>query len=199
MMSVSDAALVAVRPCLASCGQIAPVTSRGDWFGIDPTFHYLLEHSVEIDVEHRGQVTMRVVAAYAPGAPRTLQYRHAGVSVPSRRPVPVLIEFPEYPAYATYGRPAQDYPRVFADLGAESPHRMDRDDSLCLYHPHDPSERTWSATDGLALLFNMVANHLFFETHWRATGGCGDGNGNDEGIWLADEAPHGSDKVVGRT
>jgi hypothetical protein len=197
MQSLTDATLTAVRPCVANCGQTVPLARRREWFGIDPTLHHLLEHSLDADVTHRGQVTRRIIAAYSPGAPRTLQYKHAGVYVPSRGPVPVLVEFPEYPLYNLYGRPVQDYPRVFADIGAESPHRLydNDDDALCLYHPHDAGDRTWCAADGLALLFNLAANHLFFELHWRATGGSGDANGDGKGVWLGDELPH-SPEVV---
>lgn len=192
MLSLTDAAVTAVRRCPANCGHTVPLSRREDWFGIDPGFHRLLEHSLDIDVSHRGQVTRRIFHAHAPGAPRTLQYRHAGVDVPSRGAVPVLVEFPEYPLYNLYGRPVQDYPRVFADVGADSPHRLydGNDDALCLYYPYDPPERAWRATDGLAVLFNLAANHLFFELHWRATGGFGDIAGNNKGTWLGDELAH---------
>jgi hypothetical protein len=192
MMSLTDATLTAVRPCTANCGQTIPLADRRDWFGTDASFHHVLEHSLDTDVTHRGQVTRRIVAAYSPGSPRMLQYRHAGVDVPSRGPVPVLVEFPEYPLYNLYGRPVQDYPRVFADIGADSPHRLydNNDDALCLYYPYDPPGRSWCAGDGLAVLFNLAANHLFFELHWRATGGFGDSSGSNMGTWLGDELPH---------
>lgn len=192
MLSLTDATLTAVRPCPTNCGQTTPLAARRDWFGINPTFHHMLEHSLDADAMHVGQVTRRIVAAYSPGAPRTLQYRHAGVDVPSRGPVPVLVEFTEYPVYALYGRPVQDYPRVFADIGADSPHRLydNSDDALCLYYPYDPPEWTWCSADGLAVLFNLAANHLFFELHWRATGGFGDADGNGKGTWLGDELSH---------
>lgn len=107
-------------------------------------------------------------------------YRHAGLEVPGRLDlVPVRVEFYETPEYPTYGLPAQDYPRVFADPGADSPHRMP-DGALCLFFPGDPADRRWTSKDGLHALLGLVRDHLFFELHWRATG-----------RWLGPEAPHG--------
>lgn len=114
-----------------------------------------------------------------------LIYRHRGLDVPGReQTVPVTILFEARPLYDTYGLAAQDYPRVFADAGLESPHRMP-DDSLCLFYPGDPPDRRWTAEDGLLALLNLTGDHLFFETYWRHTGG------RRGGMWLAPEAPHG--------
>ena len=113
-------------------------------------------------------------------------YKHKGLYVPGRvELVPVRIEFHERPSYQTYGLAPQDYPRVFADPGAVSKHRMPDDDALCLYYPNDPAERRWTAPDGLVALLNIISNHLFCELRWRNTGGP------DGGVWLLDEAPHG--------
>jgi hypothetical protein len=93
--------------------------------------------------------------------------------------VPVRIEFHRYPDYLTYGLKGMDYPRVFADKGTRSPHRMP-DDSLCLYYPGDPADRRWTAEDGLDELLNLTARHLFAEEYWR-----------ENHAWPFEEAPHG--------
>ncbi len=94
--------------------------------------------------------------------------------------VDVRIEFYRDPGYNTYGLDPIDYPRVFADPGAASPHRMP-DDSLCLYYPGDPESGRWTADDGLDELLNLTARHLFAEEFWR----------QDFKTWPFDEAPHG--------
>ncbi len=114
-----------------------------------------------------------------------LFYRHEGLDIPGRtEPVPVSVEFKAQPPYARYGLSPEDYPRVFADRGLSSPHRMP-DDSLCLFYPRDPLERRWSADRGLLALLALVADHIFFETYWRHTGGY------RRGLWIGPEAPHG--------
>lgn len=114
-----------------------------------------------------------------------LLYRHQGLDVPGRRdPVPVLVRFFAEPKYDTFGLAPWDSPRVFADQGLPSPHRMP-DDSLCLFYPADPPDRRWTADDGLLQLLQLVGDHLYFETYWRHTGG------HLGGTWLAPEAPHG--------
>ena len=112
-------------------------------------------------------------------------YRLNGLFVPGREPIDVRVAFFATPYYDTYKLPPQDYPRVFADPGAISPHRMPGDDALCLYFPHSPPERRWRSTDGLLMLLDLVRDHLFFETHWRDTAARG------KGEWLGAEAPHG--------
>jgi hypothetical protein len=47
----------------------------------------------------------------------------------------VTIDFYATPPYACWGLPPEEYPRVFADPGASSPHRMPDDDALCLWFP----------------------------------------------------------------
>ena len=112
----------------------------------------------------------------------TLTYIHAGLRVRGRvDPVPVAIQFDIHPRY---GLAAKDYPRVFADPGAQSKHRM-LDDSLCLYYVGDPADRRWTSDKGLLSLLGLIADHLFFEGYWRSTGG------ESKGLWLAPEAPHG--------
>jgi len=96
------------------------------------------------------------------------------------KPVPVRVELHRDPGYETFGLDPVDYPRVFADEGARSPHRM-QDDSLCLYYPGDPVSRRWTADQGLDELLNLTARHLLAEDYWRE---------NDE-VWPFDEAAHG--------
>ena len=120
------------------------------------------------------------------GGPRVLVYTHDGLVIPGRRDrVPVRVEFHEVPPYDTYGLPARDYPRVFADRGAASPHRMPDDQALCLYKPGDPEDRCWYSQRGLESLLNLTRNHLYSEMRWR------DGGGDDTAAWLTDEADHG--------
>lgn len=116
---------------------------------------------------------------------RVLTYQHAGLPVLGRSDlVPVSVEFHEHPTYSTYGLPWSDYPRVFADPGAASKHRMP-DDSLCLYYPWDPAPRRWRYENGLIQLFEMVADHLHKERWWRHTGG------DENAEWLGEDAEHG--------
>jgi hypothetical protein len=71
-----------------------------------------------------------------------------------------------------------------------SPHRMPDDDALCLYYPGSAPERRWRPESGLLALIDLVRDHVFFEDHWRATGGpCG-------GEWLGEEQPHGFPEQV---
>lgn len=193
--TLADAAQAAVRPCGTGCSLIGrsghddpwrrivgvPETRHDVWYGFDPGFQLMLEAGLRSDPEHAGKVRCELVTVPATGWPRVLVYRHTGLDVPSVPvPEPVRIEFHEYPGYPTFDLNPRDYPRVFADPGAASPHRQPDDGALCLWQPRDPAERRWVAADGLGALFSIISNHLFFEVHWRATG-----------EWLADEAPHG--------
>ena len=161
------------------------------WYGTDLGFQDALFDDLDEHPEHYLQVT----AALADPAARYEQRRvlvieHAGIDIPGRRdPVPIRIEFHERPDYDTYGLPAIDYPRVLADPGATSKHRLPGD-ALCLWFPRDPDDRRWNHSHGIVPLLNLTRNHLLFEDHWRATGGHG-GAGRREGEWLGDEAPHG--------
>jgi len=102
-----------------------------------------------------------------------------------REPVLVTVTFYADPPYETYGLPPEEYPRVIADAGARSPHRMPGDNALCLYFPGSPPEQRWRPRNGLLALFDLARDHLFFEDYWRSTGGPWGG------IWLGDQAPHG--------
>ena len=99
--------------------------------------------------------------------------------------MPVTISFYDTPPYNCYGLPPADYPRVHAEPGALSPHRMPSDDALCLWYPLDPAERRWTADKGLLDLLDIITSHLLWESHWRLTGGV------TGGIWAGDEAAHG--------
>lgn len=79
-----------------------------------------------------------------------------------------------------------DYPRVLTGPGADSPHRLPGD-ALCLWYPRDGDDLRWSHTMGLIALFNLARKHVFYESHWRSTGGMGPPSGE----WLGEEAPHG--------
>lgn len=146
------------------------------WYGADPVWRLPFEREAK---RYYGPAISRELH------PATLLYRHAGLDVPGRTAlVPVTVRFDAKPCYETYGLRPEDYPRVFADVGLLSPHRMP-DRSLCLYYPGDPVERRWIASDGLLALLNLVSDHLFYETYWRHTGG------HRRGRWLGAQAPHG--------
>lgn len=131
----------------------------------------------ERDARRRDGDLIQIAVGY-----RRLTYRHSGLEVPGRLDlVPVRVEFFAEPPYYCYGLPPSEYPRVFADPGAASKHRMG-DDALCLFYPGDDDGHRWRSEDGLLSLLNLVRDHLFFELHWRATGGR---------EWLGPEAPHG--------
>jgi hypothetical protein len=69
--------------------------------------------------------------------------------------------------------------QITADGPTDSPHRYSSD-GLCIWHPDDSPEQSWTADDGLGELISHVAIHLFKEAYWRETG-----------EWLGPEAPHG--------
>ncbi len=120
--------------------------------------------------EHPGDITLELSGSVPPRE-RSLKlvYRHRGLRVRGLgRRVPVEVQFWEKPYYNTFGLPALDYPRYFADPGAKSKHRMP-DDSLCMWFPPDPPEKRWLHTDGLAMLLRLTANHLLCEAAWRQT------------------------------
>jgi hypothetical protein len=95
-------------------------------------------------------------------------------------PVPVEIHFrPTLPSWVRDIRP-EDYPSVYAERDAQSPHRL-LDRGLCLYHPSDPPALRWTASMGLDVLLDMAAEHLYMERYWRA----------NKHKWIGAEAPHG--------
>lgn len=105
------------------------------------------------------------------------------IDVPGSRTTTAAIAFYEHPPYDVYTLRPEDYPRVWADLGARSKHRMTgSDDALCLWNAFAPPERRWTLQDGLLELIEVVRRHLFKERHWRASR-------TDE--WIGNEAPHG--------
>ena len=156
------------------------------WYGSDPLWQLAQERGLAD--QHHGDVIRRLGAdLWLQHAPGWLEYRHTGLVVPGRTDlVPVTVRFYEQPPYDTYGQHPRNYPRVFADPGAASKHRMP-DDALCLYYPWHPPERRWTAPDGLLALLNLIRDHLFFELHWRRTL-CETGVGE----WLGAEEPHGA-------
>lgn len=79
----------------------------------------------------------------------------------------------------TSGRTA---PAVLADGPTASPHRYHAyNGELCMWYPGDPVERRWIHADGLDVLLDYIADHLFQEAWWRETG-----------EWPGEEAPHGA-------
>ena len=146
------------------------------WWGSDAGWIYPLEREAR---QQYGSSLRRIER------PNLLIYV-VDVPVTARSaPVRVRVEFHRYPTYLTYDLAPSDYPRVFADPGAASPHRMP-DGSLCLFHPHDPIERRWTPDKGLNELLNLAARHLFAEDYWRSS----------NHHWPFDEAPHGLEDVA---
>jgi len=118
-------------------------------------------------------------------APGRLTYRIELDVIGRIGPVPITTEFWANPPYGCYGLNPADYPRVYAEPGAASPHRMPDDNALCLWYPADSATRRWTADKGLLDLLDITADHLLYEQYWRATGG------EHDGIWAGDEAEHG--------
>lgn len=148
----------------------------GWWYGSSPRWQFELEASARAVFGRRLTVER---------FPDRLVYR---VLLDIRGPVDlveVVIMFFADPPYETYGLSPQDYPRVWAERGAASPHRMPSDDALCLWYPLDPRERRWTAEKGLLDLLYIVEDHLLFEAHWRAT------RGQHDAVWAGEEAGHG--------
>lgn len=141
------------------------------WYGAKAQWYYPFER--EAQRVHGLRLNSHL------GKGRRLIYEHSGLEIPGRSNVPVRVEFFASPPYDTYGLAPEDYPRVFADPAARSPHRMP-DKSLCLYAPFDAPEDRWTSGDGLLLLLNLVVDHLFSEMVWR-----------DSGVWPRPESPHG--------
>lgn len=144
------------------------------WYGGEPHWQVWVEASARR--EHGVRLCRRTSGDH-------LTYR-APIEVRGRRePVLAHIVFYARPRYDTYGLPASEYPRVYADLGAESPHRL-ADDALCLYFPGSAPARRWTPEKGLLALLDLIRDHLFFEGYWRLTGG------EHRGVWLGEEKPH---------
>jgi hypothetical protein len=169
-----------------SSGQPARNTRAGrpdsNWYGLQPWWQIPLEAAARREHGHhlrlrlnRDQIAYRV--------PMEVRGR--------RDPVPLTIEFHAHPPYDSFGLPPEEYPRVFAVPGVTSPHRMPDDGGLCLWFPHDPPERRWCPRDGLLALIDLARDHVFYEDHWRATGG------RRGGEWLGDERPHGFPRTAG--
>ncbi|MFD6032158.1 hypothetical protein ACFWE5_15740 [Cellulosimicrobium funkei] len=146
------------------------------WYGRDPAWRLPFEAAAR---RRHGEELLRAVDG------GRLTYRLRALEVTGRPdPVPVDIIFYARQLDRHFGLPVRDMPVVYADPGAESPHR-NGDDSLCLWFPGDPEQRRWRSELGLLVLLDLIAEHLFAELHWRATGGA------RRGEWVLDEAPHG--------
>ncbi|WP_222129334.1 hypothetical protein [Nocardioides sp. zg-1228] len=159
------------------------------WYGAQPAWQIDLErdaqraHGLHLRREQGIGVSWRRSTGW-------LAYHHDGLNVPGRRDtVPVTVAFFEDPPYDTYGIAPENYPRIWADCGAVSPHRMS-DQAPCLYYPWSAVEQRWTAADGLLPLLNLVRDHLYFEHYWRLTGG------QRRGQWLGGEAAHGVPDVM---
>lgn len=160
------------RSFIESMNDTTPVR----WYGDTPYWRVALEASARRVYSDRLQVIEW---------PGVLEYR---IALDVRGPndlIDVAVRFYDDPPYERYGLAPQDYPRVFAELGMPSKHRMPDDDALCLYDPADSLWRRWTADKGLLDLLDLVVDHLGYEAYWRATGGP------DGGTWLGDEAEHG--------
>lgn len=152
------------------------VTPPVRWYGTSPAWRVAAEAGVRRAYGDHLRVTEW---------PGRLEYR---IALDVRGPnelVEVTVVFYADPPYETYGLAPSDYPRVWAERGQGSKHRMPDDDALCLYYPLDPPQRRWTADTGLLDLLDIVVDHLGYEAYWRATGGPAGG------VWRGDEAEHG--------
>lgn len=148
-----------------------------EWYGVDPCWYLPLERDAKRTMGDRITTEVTVVDQ--------LTYRVAGLEVVGdSTDHDVTIRFHRHPPYDTVGLPPEDSPRVTSSPRLESPHRFG-DDALCLWQPHDPPARRWTASLGLLTLVELVRRHLFLELHWRKTGG------RRRGVWLLEDAPHG--------
>lgn len=146
------------------------------WWGLQPWWQIPLEAAARREHARDLQVHLEF---------DLLVYR-VPIEVPGRRdPVPVAVYFFARPPYDCWGLPPEEYPRVIADPGRPSPHRMPEDNALCLYYPRSSVGQRWRPELGLLALLDLTRDHLFFEDHWWATGG------RRGGVWLGDEQPHG--------
>lgn len=177
--------VLALMEHLNAVGSVARSKVTPRWVGAEPWWQIAMER--EAMREHPGDISLEVQSPIlTPNSRMKLVYRHRGLRVRGlTRRFPVEIHFWESPPYDTYGIPALDYPRVFADRKAISKHRMP-DDALCLWFPRDPEEQRWVQSDGLAMLLRLTANHLLCEELWRQ-----DGADERDSRWLSAEAPHG--------
>jgi hypothetical protein len=126
------------------------------WYGSSPHWR------IAVEAQARRHYGPRLHAHLAAGR---LTYT-VDLDVPGRiHPVPVMISFYDTPPYYCYRLPPVDYPRVHAEPGAASPHRMPDDDAMCLWYPADPHERRWTANKGLLDLLDIITSHLLYEAH----------------------------------
>ncbi len=160
---------------------MTPRRTTVNWYGLQPSWQIPLVASARR--EHVTELRLDVQLDY-------ISYR-VPIEVPGRRhPVPTEIRFYRRPPYDCWGLAPEEYPRVHAAPGELSPHRMPDDEALCLYYPHSPQHQRWRPANGLLALIDLIRNHLFFEDHWRATGGV------RRGVWLGAEQDHGFPTVA---
>jgi hypothetical protein len=158
-------------PCIVPAQPAPPPGGWLGWYGTDPC--WLIPFEAAARRELGTSLSVRADLG-------VLTYMAHQVSAPGdRRMHDIAIRFYAVPPYPTYGLPPEEYPQVHARAGEGSPHRM-RDDSLCLWHPHDSVEKRWVPADGLLGLIKLACNHLFVEDWYR-----------EQGEWLIAQAPHG--------
>ncbi|MFI2365393.1 hypothetical protein [Promicromonospora sp. NPDC019610] len=146
-----------------------------NWYGRDHLWAARLEAAA---ARHYGDALTKAVTN------TDLTYCNTALDVVGRdSPARVTVKFLRYGGEWSYGLAPGDFPKVYT-APAPSPHRYP-DGSLCLFYPLDPPWRRWRSTDGLDTLFGLVADHLFAEDYWHATGATHGGH------WILDEAPHG--------
>lgn len=146
------------------------------WYGLDPV--QVLPFQATARRRFGRRLTSTVTAD-------RLTYVLAGLTLPGRKEaVAVEVRFHRDTGYGTFGLAPQDYPEVFADPSAKSPHRMPSG-ALCLYAPFDPPDQRWEWSDGLEALIELTGEHLTREHLWRHT------RANGHARWLGLEAPHG--------
>jgi hypothetical protein len=162
---------------------VTPVTG---WFGTTAAWWVRLERDARRRLGPALRHWIGPEAVWQKDDPRVLVYYIDGMDVVGdARPVDVEIRFYADPPYDTYGLAPEDYPRVFANRGATSPHRMP-DGSLCIWYPWDPPHRRWTAEKGLLELVELTRQHLFLENYWRRYN-----------IWPVEDSPHGPPRQEG--
>lgn len=154
-----------------------PTPTEATWYGLDPV--ETIPFQAAARRRYCDRLTVRSTAD-------RLQYDLDALTGPGLiEPVPVRIRFYRRPPYPTFGLPARDFPQVHAAPGQVSPHRWP-DGALCLYAPFDPVEQRWVWTDGLAMLLDIIRNHLTLEHLWRHP------TRRTRPLWLGAEAGHGT-------
>lgn len=151
-------------------------TAWAAWYGLDPIETIPFQALARRRFGDR--LTIRCTAYL-------LEYGLHGLTGPGLpEPVTVRIRFYRRPPYPTFGLDPRNLPQVHSVEGQRSPHRWP-DNALCLYAPFDPPDQRWVWNDGLAMLIDLVQQHLTLEHLWRRP------NRPGRHRWLGEEAPHG--------